>query len=86
MIAEISIESNFSLDNTLSSGLGSLNMIEQSMNSFIVELENNPAVSPAETLVMQAQIQTWATMIDMYSSIVKTYSETAKQVTNNMAQ
>jgi hypothetical protein len=81
----VSSGSNFQLDNVLRTGTGTLSMVEQSMNDFITEVEQDPNISPAETLVMQAQLETWSALVGMYSAITKTYTDTAQQVISNMA-
>lgn len=77
-------QTGFGINTILGSSVNTLTMIEQSMLQFMVQVEQDPAVSPAETLVMQAQVNTWSTLVDMYSSITKSYTDTAKQVVNNM--
>ena len=76
--------SMFNLEN-VTNVLGSgVSQIEQQMEQQLSQLNSNPNPSPQALASFQAILQIWSSMINMESSIIKTYGDTMKQVVTNM--
>jgi type III secretion apparatus needle protein len=76
--------SNFTLGNITSMLGNALFGQEQAMYAQLAQLQSNPNPSQQQLVVFQANMQIWAAMIELESSIVKTFGDAMKQVVTNM--
>lgn len=77
--------SSFDLVNVVGSMNGGISQQENTLNGQLQQISQNPAaVSPAQLAVFQANLQVWATVVQMESSIIKTYGDVSKQIVSNM--
>lgn len=71
--------------NTIVNGLGNaVGQQESQLLASLSQLQANPnGISETQMLNFQAQLQVWESVVTTYSSIIKVYGDTTKQVATN---
>ncbi|MFN8770729.1 MAG: EscF/YscF/HrpA family type III secretion system needle major subunit [Neisseriaceae bacterium] len=76
--------SNFTLqDVTIQIG-NALQQQEQDLTLQLQQLQSQPNASEQQLAIFQANLTTWSSLLNMESSIIKTYGDTMKQIVTNM--
>jgi hypothetical protein len=76
--------SNFTLQDVKIQIGNALQQQEQDLTLQLQQLQSQPNASEQQLAIFQANLTTWSSLLNMESSIIKTYGDTMKQIVTNM--
>lgn len=83
-MALIAQPSNFTMDNITQSLASSIGQMEQQLTAELTEISENPYPSEQDLIIFEANLDTWSIISGLETSIIKSYTETEKNIVTNI--